>query len=299
MERVDVSNPDKVMYPADGFTKADVVGYYEAVAEVMVPHLEGRPLTLQRYPNGIHGDGFMQKNASSHFPDTIERVEVPKEGGTTNHPLIDSAEDLMYLANQGTITFHIWTSRLPHLERPDRLVLDLDPPEGGGPPREAARLARAVLDEAGLDSAVMTTGSSGFHVVAPIRPELDFDVVGHLSRLLAGVVAARIPDQATTEFLKKNRKGRVFVDWLRNRWAQSAVSPWSLRPLDGAPVAMPIDWDELAEAEPQGWNLDTAPDRIGAVGTWPEAGELDLAAIEALAAEHDVAFDEPFDRFGR
>jgi bifunctional non-homologous end joining protein LigD len=288
-----------VMYPDDGYTKADVVGYYEQVAEAMVPHLEGRPLTLQRYPNGIHGDGFMQKNASSHFPDTIERVEVPKEGGTTNHPLIDSAEDLMYLANQGTITFHIWTSRLPHLERPDRLVLDLDPPEGGEAPREAARVARSVLEEAGLDTGLMTTGSSGFHVVAPIRPDLDFEVVGHLSRLLAGVVAARIPQEATTEFLKKNRKGRVFVDWLRNRWAQSAVCPWSLRPLDGAPVAMPIVWDELEEAEPQGWDLATAPDRIDGVRTWPEPVELDPEAIEALAGEHEVAIDEPFDRFGR
>lgn len=299
MGLVEVSNPDKVMYPADGYTKADVVGYYQKVAEAMVPHLEGRPLTLQRYPSGIHGDGFMQKNASSHFPDTIERVEVPKEGGTTNHPLIDSAEDLMYLANQGTITFHIWTSRLPHLERPDRLVLDLDPPEGGEAPRNTARVARSVMEEVGLDSGLMTTGSSGFHVVAPIRPDLDFAAVGHLSRLLAGVVAARIPQEATTEFLKKNRKGRVFVDWLRNRWAQSAVCPWSLRPLDGAPVAMPLVWDELEEAEPQGWNLATAPDRIDAVGTWPEPVEVDPEAIEALATEHEVAIDEPFDRFGR
>jgi bifunctional non-homologous end joining protein LigD len=299
MRLVEISNPDKVMYPADGYTKADVVGYYEQVAEAMVPHLEGRPLTLQRYPNGIHGDGFMQKNASSHFPDTIERVEVPKEGGTTNHPLIDSAADLMYLANQGTITFHIWTSRLPDLERPDRLVLDLDPPEGGGPPRDAARVARAVMEEVGLSSGLMTTGSSGFHVVAPIRPDLEFEAVGHLSRLLAGVVSARIPQEATTEFLKKNRKGRVFVDWLRNRWAQSAVCPWSLRPLDGAPVAMPIDWDELEDAEPQGWDLATAPDRIGGAGTWPEPAELNPEAIETLAEAHHVAYDEPFDRFGR
>lgn len=299
MVPVEVSNPDKVMYPADGYTKADVIGYYQAVAAVMLPHLESRPLTLQRYPNGIHGNGFMQKNASSHFPASIERVEVPKEGGTTNHPLISSADDLAYLANQGTITFHIWTSRLPDLERPDRLVLDLDPPDGGGPPREPARVARSVLDEVGLDSGLMTTGSSGFHVVAPIRPEHDYETVGHLARLLAGVVAARMPDSATTEFLKKNRKGRVFIDWLRNRWAQSAVSPWSLRPLDGAPVAMPIDWEELEKADPRGWDLESASTRAERPDPWPEPGELDPPAIEALADEHDVAYDEPFDRFGR
>lgn len=296
---VEVSSPDKVMFPADGYTKADVVGYYEKVAPVMLPHLEGRPLTLQRYPDGIHGDGFMQKNASSHFPESIRRVEVPKEGGTTNHPLIDTAEDLMYLANQGTITFHIWTSRLPHLDRPDRLVLDLDPPEGGGPPREASATARSVLGEVGLSSALMTTGSSGFHVVAPIRPDHDFEAVGHLARLLAGVVAARIPDTATTEFLKKNREGRVFVDWLRNRWAQSAVCPWSLRPLDGAPVAMPLSWDELGEADPQGWDIRSAPDRMGVIEAWPEPADLDPEAIEALADGHEVTYDEPFDRFGR
>ncbi|HSJ36380.1 MAG TPA: non-homologous end-joining DNA ligase [Acidimicrobiia bacterium] len=296
---MEVSNPDKVMYPADGYTKAEVVGYYQAVAAVMLPHLEGRPLTLQRYPNGIHGNGFMQKNASSHFPASIERVEVPKEGGTTNHPLISSADDLAYLANQGTITFHIWTSRLPDLERPDRLVLDLDPPDGGGPPREPARVARSVLDEVGLDSGLMTTGSSGFHVVAAIRPEHDFETVGHLARLLAGVVAAQMPDSATTEFLKKNRKGRVFIDWLRNRWAQSAVSPWALRPLDGAPVAMPIDWEELDAADPRGWDLESAPTRAEQPDPWPEPGKLDPEAIEALADEHDVAYDEPFDRFGR
>lgn len=299
MVLVEVSNPDKVMYPADGYTKAEVVGYYQAVAAVMLPHLEGRPLTLQRYPNGIHGNGFMQKNASSHFPASIERVEVPKEGGTTNHPLISSADDLAYLANQGTITFHIWTSRLPDLERPDRLVLDLDPPDGGGPPREPARVARSVLDEVGLDSGLMTTGSSGFHVVAAIRPEHDFETVGHLARLLAGVVAAQMPDSATTEFLKKNRKGRVFIDWLRNRWAQSAVSPWALRPLDGAPVAMPIDWEELDAADPRGWDLESAPTRAEQPDPWPEPGKLDPEAIEALADEHDVAYDEPFDRFGR
>jgi bifunctional non-homologous end joining protein LigD len=296
---VEVSNPDRVLFPADGLTKAQVVDYYLAVAEAMLPHIEGRPLTLQRFPKGIGGGGFMQKNASKHFPDSIQRVEVPKEGGTTNHPVCDSADDLAYLANQGTITFHIWTSRLPTLETPDRLVLDLDPSDKNVPPREAARAARQVLEDIGLAPGLMTTGSSGYHVVARIQPEHDYEKVGHASRLLAGIVAARHPEQMTTEFLKKKRRGRVFVDWLRNRWAQSVVSAWSLRPRDGAPVAMPIAWDEMEETDPGRWTLADAPGRIDSPDPWPGPQTLDLDAVASLADQHEVPADQPFDRFGR
>lgn len=294
-----VSHPDKVLYPADGITKGEVVDYYRTVSDAMLPHLEGRPLTLQRFPNGIDESGFMQKNAPGYFPESIERVEVPKEGGTTVHPLCGSVEDLVYLANQNTITFHIWTARLPLLERPDRLVLDLDPPKGGDPPREAARAAREVMEDIGLSPGIMTTGSSGYHVVALIEQEHDYDAVGRAARLLAGVVAARHPDETTTEFLKKDRAGRVFVDWLRNRWAQSTVCPWSLRPRPGAPVAMPISWDELDDTDPQRWNLQNAPERLGLDDPWPVASPLDLEAVQGLAEAHDVSADEPFDRFGR
>lgn len=297
MTTMEVSNADKVLYPDDGITKGEVVAYYEAVAEVMVPQLKGRPLTLERYPDGIGTKGFMQKNASKHFPASIERVEVPKDGGTTNHPLCDSTDDLIYLANQGTITFHIWTARLPHLERPDRLVLDLDPAEGAEPPREAARAARQVLEDIGLTSGLMTTGSSGYHVVAPIDPDHDYDVVGEASRLLAGVIAVRHPEETTTEFRKAARERRVFVDWLRNRWAQSVVSSWSLRPRPGAPVAMPITWDELATTEPARWKLNEAPDRMAEPDPWPPAGRLDPQRVADLAEEHGVSFSQPFDRF--
>lgn len=293
----DVSNPDKIFFPDDGITKGEVVEYYREVAAVMVPSLEGRPLTLQRFPNGIDQQGFMQKNASKHFPDSIERVEVPKEGGTTTHPLVDSPDDLVYLANQGTITFHIWTSRQPHLERPDRLVLDLDPPDGGDPPRDAALSARRVLGDVGLPAGLMTTGSKGYHVVAPIDAEHDYDDIGQAARLLAGVVAVRHPDSMTTEFRKKKREDRVFVDWLRNRWAQSVVCPWSVRPRQGAPVAMPIQWEELETTDPDRWTIVDATERLDDDVAWPDAAPLDLERVAALADEHDVSADEPFDRF--
>lgn len=294
-----MSHPEKVLYPADGITKGEVVEYYRTVAQAMLVHLRGRPLTLQRFPNGIDEPGFMQKNASKYFPESIERVEVPKEGGTTIHPLCDTPDDLVYLANQNTITFHIWTSRTPDLLRPDRLVLDLDPPKGGDPPREAARAARKVMEDIGLSPGVMTTGSSGYHVVALIEQEHDYEAIGKVARLLAGVVAARHPDEMTTEFLKKDRAGRVFVDWLRNRWAQSTVCPWSLRPRPGAPVAMPITWEELDDTDPQRWTLRDAPERLDREDPWPPAKSLDLDVVEELAEAHDVDADEPFDRFGR
>ncbi|MGH8912290.1 MAG: non-homologous end-joining DNA ligase [Acidimicrobiia bacterium] len=294
---MEVSNPDKVLYPDDGITKAEIVAYYASVAEAMLPHLKGRPLTLERYPDGIGTKGFMQKNASKHFPKSIERVEVPKEGGTTNHPLCDSVDDLVYLANQGTITFHIWTARQPHLDRPDRLVLDLDPAEDAESPRAAAQAARAVLEDVGLESGLMTTGSRGYHVIARIEPDHDYDVVGEASRLLAGVVAVRHPDEMTTEFRKAARAGRVFVDWLRNRWAQSVVSAWSLRPRPSAPVAMPITWEELATAEPGRWTVKDAAERISQDDPWPSPGKLDPQRVVEVAEEHGVSFSEPFDRF--
>lgn len=294
-----VSNPDKVLFPADGITKAQMVDYYRSVADVILPHLQGRPLTLQRFPNGIGENGFMQKNASKHFPATIRRVEVPKEGGTTNHPICDTAEDLLYLANQGTITFHIWTSRLPDLARPDRVVLDLDPAEGAPPPRSAALAAREVMENVGLSPGLMTTGSSGYHVVARIEADHDYEAVSRASRLMAGIIAARHPEATTTEFLKRERRGRVFVDWLRNRWAQSVVSPWSLRPRPGAPVATPVAWEELEQTDPTRWKLAEIDQRIGRRDPWPSARMLDVEAVQRMAEAHSVRADEPFDRFGR
>lgn len=292
-----VTNPDKVLFPDDGITKLQVVSYYESVADVMVPHLVGSPLTLQRFPDGIGKQGFMQKNASKHFPESIETVEVPKEGGTTNHPLCDSSEDLMYLANQGTITFHIWTARLPDLDRPDRLVLDLDPPEGSPPPREATLAARSVMEEVGLSPGLMATGSKGYHVVARIEPENDYETVGRASQLLAGLLAAREPDLMTLEFRKKKRGDRVFVDWLRNRRAQSGVAPWSLRPRPGAPAAVPIEWDDLDDTPPDRWSIANMADRAGLPDPWPSPGALSLQAVETLAEQEGVTADEPFDRF--
>lgn len=295
---MEISNPAKVYFPDEGITKGEVVEYYSSVAEAMVPHLDGRPLTLQRFPDGIGKSGFMQKNASKHFPDTIKTVEIPKEDGTTNYPLCDTADDLVYLANQGTITFHIWTARMPNLDQPDRLVLDLDPAEGAEAPRSAALTAKTVMEEVGLAPGLMTTGSKGYHLVALIEPESSYEEVGAAARWLAGVVARRSPEETTTEFLKKERKGRVFVDWLRNRTAQSVVAPWSVRPKARAPVAMPIGWEELDDTDPTRWTIADAPERIS-VDPWPSPPSLDTLTVRTVAEEANVDLDEEFDRFGR
>jgi bifunctional non-homologous end joining protein LigD len=295
-----VSHPDKPLFPEDGISKGEVVAYYETVAPVMVPHLAGRPLTLERYPQGIGAKGFMQKNAAKAYPSTIGKVEVAKTDGTVTHPLITSSEGLLYLANQNTITFHIWTSRLPHLERPDRLVLDLDPPdEGFHAAQKAAKVIGDLLSELGLEAGLMATGSSGYHLVVPIGATHQFEVVERCSLLLAGVAAARHPKLLTTEFLIRKRAGRVFIDWLRNRWAQSVVAPWSLRPRPGAPVATPIAWEELPTTEPDKWTIRTVHSRISQPDPWPAEQSLPVSLIEGIAAEAGVSADQSFDRFGR
>ena len=294
---MDPTNPDKVMFPEPGYTKADLVGYYAVVADRMVPWLAGRPLTLERHPNGVGAKGFLQKNASSHFSDRIERVEVPKSDGTVNHPVVRDAEGLTELANQGTIAFHVWTAASPDLDHPTHLVLDLDPEEGDIEAcREVARAARDVLDGFELEGGLVASGKKGFHIWVPVT-RLSYDDAGATARAIAGIVATRIPDLATTEFLKKKRGGRVFVDWLRNRWAQSIVCPWSVRVTPTATVATPLEWDELAAAAPDDWNLRTAPDRP--IPASPEPRSVDAAGIVDAARSVGVDVDADFDRFGR
>ena len=298
---MEASNPDKVMFPKPGYTKSDLVGYYNEVADHMLPMLLGRPLTLHRFPGGIGSKGFMQKNVAKHFPASIERFEVPKqEGGTTVYPVVTEAEHIPWLANQGTITFHIWTSRPPD-PAPDWMVLDLDPSSGGSDVHEVVLLVREVLNDFDLTSHPVVTGSKGFHVWLRLNGDQDHNEVALANRALAGLVAVRRPDIATTEFLKKDREGRVFVDWLRANRGATVVAPFSLRAKAGAPVAVPVEWDEVADVAPDHWKL-TDVDAILARKNLPdraEAQRLPVDTIVAAAREAGVDLDTPFDRFGR
>jgi bifunctional non-homologous end joining protein LigD len=243
---VTVGNAGKVLFPGDGLTKLDVVEHYRRVAPVMVSQVGGRPVTLQRFPDGIGAGGFFQKQASSHFPEWIERVTVSKSGGKVDHVVIQRAADLVYLADQGTITVHAALAPATQVDRPDRMVFDLDPSvDDFETVREGARILRELLDDLGLVPFLMTTGSRGLHVVTPIAGTETFDEVAPLAEGIARAVVARKPDYYTVEPHKSQRRGRVYVDWHRNHYAQTAVAPWSLRPRPGAPVAVPIDWDEL------------------------------------------------------
>ena len=300
---VEVTNPEKLIFPQAGHTKADLVSHYTAVAERMLAHIRGRPLTLERFPNGVGESGFMQKNASEYFPDYIERVTVRKSDGTVTHPVVQSAEGLAYLANQATITFHVWTSTVDDLPRPNRLIFDLDPPSGDV---EAARFAaRAVgeqLEELGLHTFPMTTGSNGFHVVVPLLPTMEIWQVGDFSQGVAALLAARHPDRLTLEFRKKERRGRVFLDWLRNHYSATSVAPYSLRPLPRAPVAVPISWVELDEATPSQWSLIDIDRRLAEPDPWDElvdsAVDLSLTAeaVSDLIERAGIVL-ERFDRF--
>ncbi len=266
---MDVSNPDKVMFPETGTTKARLVEHYETVAPLMLPWVSGRPLTLERYPGGTAKKGFFQKNASKHFPASIQRVPVPKNDGTVIHPVIDAADDLAYLANQGTVTFHVWTSKVPDLDHPDHLVLDLDPSEEDlSKIREVAEVTRSVMERFGLAPVLVASGSRGFHLWAAIQPDHDFAAVARAAWCLAALVAAGTPGIATTEFLKRERGNRVFVDWLRNRWAQSIACPYSVRSRPAPTLAVPLRWVELglrshpagtSTPSPIAWPIPPAP----------------------------------------
>ena len=242
-----LTHPDRLLFPDDGITKRDLAAYHAAMAPHMLPHLRGRPLMLQRFPQGIDGPGFMQKDARG-LPDWVHRVEVRKEGGTVTHPVADDAATLVVLANHSCVTLHAWLSRIGHLECPDQIIFDLDP-SGDDLPLvcEAARALRVLLDELELPPYLKTTGSRGLHVVTPLDGRAGFEEVRAFSHDVAAELVARMPGALTVEFRKEKRQGRLFVDTLRSGYAQTAVAPYSVRPLPGAPVAAPLRWEEIDE----------------------------------------------------
>jgi bifunctional non-homologous end joining protein LigD len=261
---VGISNPGKVLFPGADITKFDLARYYRDVGYAMLPHLKGRPLTLRRYPDGLGGAGFYQKQAPDYFPDWIDRVEVETANGPQVQVLASEPATLVYLADQGTISFHRWLARSPDLDRPDLMVLDLDPPDGDpGPVRRAARFARSLVEEIGVTPWLMATGSRGFHVVVPLRPGPSFDRVRGVASMLADELAERHPDSLTTETRKSKRGERVFIDYLRNAYGQTVIAPYSVRALAGAAVAFPLDWEELSSMDPDRHDLASVRRRLG------------------------------------
>lgn len=299
---MEITNADRVVYPDDGLTKGDVVAYYRQAADLLLPHVEGRALTVERYPKGIGGQGFMQKNAPNHYPpDLIARHEVPKEdGGTTRYPVVHSVEGIVFFANLGVITFHVPSTKVGDPMRPDWIVWDLDPPGGDvALVREAARELRTLLEKIGVATMPMTSGSKGYHLRARLAEGADFETATRAARGAAALAVESHPELMTLAFRKTERNGRVFVDWLRNAPYATAVAPWSLRARPGAPVAAPLSWDEIDVIDPDGVRLDNVARRI-ADDPWSDIAPID---IHPMAEVVDTALKtagielEPFDRF--
>lgn len=264
--RVEVSSPEKVLYPDDGITKADLIDYYRQMAKHMLPHLVDRPIAMERYPNGLAGERVFQKNVPRYFPEWISRVRIAKQHGSLQHVLVDTPATLVYLANQACITVHAFLSKADRLHHPDQLMFDLDPP--GNEFQLACRIAldlrRLLEEELRLPTFVKTSGGDGLHLVVPLDRSEDFDAVRSFARDVGRLLARRDPDRVTVEQRKQKRGERLFVDVMRNAYAQTAVPPYVVRARRRAPVATPLDWEEVRDPslQPDRFTLRTIFGRL-------------------------------------
>ncbi|WP_248353013.1 DNA ligase D [Anaeromyxobacter oryzae] len=287
--QVKITNPDKVFFPADGITKGELVAYHRAIAPFMLPFLADRPLVLTRYPDGIDGKSFFQKDAPEWRPPWMRTVTVHAEetGRDLEHFLVDDADGLAWLVNLGTIPIHVFASRTPALERPDWCVVDLDPKEA--PFGHVVRLARAVhalCEQLGLPSYAKTTGQKGLHVLVPVGGQLTHDQARTLGELLARAVEGEHPDISTTARAIPARGGRVYLDYLQNGWGKTIAAPYTVRPRPGAPVSTPLRWSEVnARLDPSRFTIRNVPARAEKLGADPLRPVLDARPdlVAALA----------------
>jgi bifunctional non-homologous end joining protein LigD len=246
---VEISHEQKILYPKDKLTKLDVAQYYKDIAPVMLPHIKDRPISMRRFPNGIKGKNFFQKGVPDYFPNWVRTASIlVKERKTRQKQvMVQDVATLVYLANQANLEFHIWLSRYDKINRPDKLVFDLDPSkkQSFGELVEAALILKEYLEDDGLFPFVMTSGSKGLHVVVPLRRTVFFDESREYARGIVREIVQSYPKKYTDQARKFSRRGRIFIDYLRNAYAQTSVAPYSLRALPGAPVATPLDWKEL------------------------------------------------------
>ena len=264
-----ITHPDKVLFPSDGITKGEVAAYYAAIAEVMLPHVHGRPVTLERFPSGIGAKGFMQKNVVKGFPAWLERAEAPKKDGVVHYPLANDARALQWMANQNTVTLHVWPSRVPRWEQPDVCVFDLDPAhDDPAVLREVVLGLRDLLHELDLTSMVKTSGSKGFHVVVPLARGTTFRDSARFADRVAARLIERQPDHVTQEFAKADRGGRIYLDTGRNRPGATFAAAYTVRARPGAPISAPCTWEEIERGAvgPRTFTLRTMADRLAAVG---------------------------------
>jgi bifunctional non-homologous end joining protein LigD len=265
-----ISHPEKILFPADGITKGELASYYEAIAPVMLPHIRRRPVTMERYHRGIGAPGFFQKDVSKGFPEWLKRVEVPKNDGSVNHPIVTDTRSLLWLANQNSITIHVWPSRAPNLYNPDICVFDLDPSRTDQLEvlRRAALGLRALLKELGLPSWIKTTGSKGFHIAVPLDGKAGFSIVARFAHQVGKLLVEREPENLTREFHKVDRGGRILVDTGRNDYSATFAAAYTVRARPGAPVSAPCTWEEVERGEvaPASFTIRNMAQRIETVG---------------------------------
>src|SRR5271168_1468382 len=285
--KASVTNPEKVFWPKDGYTKGDLVAYYRAISKWMLPYLKDRPVMLTRYPDGIEGKSFYQKDAPAFVPSWIRTEKVYSEDSQReiSYFILESEEALAYVANLAAVTIHIWSSRIPHLERPDWLLFDIDPK--GTTTRRAVEVARevaAVLREVALEPCLKTSGQMGIHVVVGLASKYTYEQAKMFSELVAQVVVNRIPAIATINRNPRTRNGRVYIDYLQLGHGKTIAAPFSVRPMPGAPVSAPMTWKELKPSlDPGVYNIATMPARMARIKRDPF-----LDAIEKHASLEDA-----------
>ena len=265
-----ITHPEKILFPDDGITKGELASYYESIAPIMLPHISRRPITMERYPSGIGRKGFWQKDVWRGFPPWLERIEVPKKDGIVHHPLVTDTRSLLWVANQNTITQHVWTSRAPKLYYPDVCVFDLDPANEDEPDvlRSAALALRNLLAELGLPCWVKSSGSKGFHIVVALDGQSRMDEVARFAHAVGSLLVKRDPRHLTQEFSKVDRGGRILVDTGRNGYSATFAAAYTVRAKPAAPVSAPCTWEEIERGDvgPRTFTLRTMAERLAKAG---------------------------------
>jgi bifunctional non-homologous end joining protein LigD len=279
VEGVTLTHADRVLYAEEDLTKRDLADYYVAVAEAMLPHLAGRPLSLVRCPEGAGKQCFYQKHPGNSAPDALRRIDINEGSGTNEYVVVDDAAGLVALVQMGVLEIHPWGSREQALEKPDRIIFDFDPAPDLDWTRVVAAAAemRDRLKTLGLDSFLKTTGGKGLHVVAPLTPRDEWPEVKAFTKAVAAAMEQDSPRAYTTVMSKKERRGKIFIDYLRNDRGATAIAPYSTRARAGAPVAMPVAWKDLTpKLKPAEFTVLTVPKRLKARRSdpWAEIDEL-------------------------
>jgi bifunctional non-homologous end joining protein LigD len=269
---VKLTHADRILYPEQGITKRELALYFEQIADWILPHVAGRPLTLVRCPEGQNKECFYQRHVADSAGEWIRPVPIKEKGQLVNYVAVDNLQGLIALVQMGVLELHTWGSTTDHIDRPDRLIFDLDPdPEIAWEPlKEAAQSLRAYLGDLGLASFVKTTGGKGLHVVVPLVPKIDWDTAKEFSKQIAQHMAHRAPERYTATMSKAKRRGKIYIDYLRNAKTATAVAAYSSRARAGAPVSMPVRWDELgADIRGDHFNLRNTPERLSRLGEDP------------------------------